>query len=106
MAWGDKLAMVMQVHVKITTPIKLNLTTEKGDELISGADKETKEVHYIQLEGIHHEYTAGIRAFYDLWVMYRKRSLELKNWTVTDFDFCLKGNPPIRSVLNEDDLDN
>ena len=46
-SFGDKLAMTMRILVKVTTPVKLNLITQEGHELISPGDKDSKEVHFV-----------------------------------------------------------
>ena len=90
--------MVMRLIIKLTTPVKLNLINKSGQELITGVETLDKEVHYLQMEGIHMEYTVGLKAFAELFKMFRKRSLVLKNWTITDFDDYLKGNTMLREL--------
>ena len=55
-----------------------------------------KEIHYVQFEGVHASYPMDFSLIKNLFSMYRKKNLVIKDWTITDFDYCLKGNPIIR----------
>ena len=47
MQWGDELEMTIRLLVKITTPVKLNLVSKDGLELISQEDADDREVHFV-----------------------------------------------------------
>ena len=94
--WGDKLSMSMCLLVKITTPIKLNLINTNSQALISQEMVSEKEVHYVQFEAIHRTYECNFNAIPQLWHASRSNALILKDWTITDFDYYLKGNPIIK----------
>ena len=88
----------MRLCVKVTTPVKLNLFSEKEKtSLIAAEDELATEVHYVQYEGIHAEYHVNWSIFKKLWSMYRaNHSLVIHDWVITDFDHFLKGNPIVR----------
>ena len=50
----------------------------------------------MRLEGIHAEYSVSLAIFREIWNMRRKKNLVVKDWTITDFDNALKGNPIVR----------
>ena len=47
------------------------------------------------MEGKHCEYTVGIKVFWELFEQFRNRDgfFEILDWTITDFDNFLEGNP-------------
>ena len=91
-SWGDKLPMNMQILVRIESNIKLNLFTQEGQALIE--DPAETEVHYMQLEAMQTAYTIAFPTFFkELWRERRNKMPVFKNWTITDFDHCLRGNP-------------
>lgn len=92
--WGDVLPMNVLMRMRIETNIKLQLIDTSGNPLISKDDEYKPEVHFLQLEAITHEYPISSKAFGAIWRAWRNRhKQEYKNWTVTDFDHCLNGNP-------------
>ena len=96
MQWGDELEMTIRLLVKITTPIKLNLVNKEGLEMISKEDADEREVHFVQFEGTHARYKFDFSIIKQLWGMYNMKSWVIHDWKVTDFDYCLKGNPIMR----------
>ena len=66
--WNDKLTMNMQLCVKVTTPVKLSLISEKeGTSLIAPEDEMATEVHFVQFEGIHKDYEVNWSIFKQMW---------------------------------------
>lgn len=59
--------------------------------------RNSKEVHFMQMEGIHKSYEVNWKLGLELWRAFReKRPQDMRDWIFTDFDHCLNGNPIIR----------
>ena len=61
--------------------------------MISKEMADEKEVHYVQFEAVHRTYECNFKVIPQLWNTFRDNSLTLKDVTITDFDYYLKGNP-------------
>ena len=64
--------------------------------MIGELDADAREVHFVQFEGIHQTYKFDSGLIGQLWRMYRMKAWVIDNWTITDFDHHLSGNPIIR----------
>jgi hypothetical protein len=92
----------MGLYVRLETNIKLNLHTRRGEQLIKEEDRLKPEVHFLLFEAIQSTLTMKFPQI--LGEMLRQRldpGLNLKEWTVSDFDNCLNGNP----LIDERDSD-
>ena len=45
------------MQVRVTTPVKLNLTRSDGSQLISASDIDAPETHFMRLEITHDHFT-------------------------------------------------
>lgn len=94
--WGDLMDMNFRMVIKITTDIKLNLINDKDQSMIQLDDhieKMTREIHYMQIEGTHASYPLSFGILKEIWRQRMKPAFVIKDWTITDFDNCLNGNP-------------
>ena len=70
--YGDSLYSMFRFIIKVTTPVKLNLTNKEGQTLIAEKDAIQKdEVHFVQLEAFHKEYDVDWRLHVLLFFMRR-----------------------------------
>lgn len=61
---------------------------------------EDKEVHFLKIEAEVEKFELGLQAITKLFQRVRNKefgmsSLNFQDWTIIDFDNCLKGNPHI-----------
>jgi hypothetical protein len=98
--WGSQMTINMQLLLRVRSSIKLGATSREGYELIDTSDRkatEAKEDHFMQVETVVNTYKIDyllVKQFFKQW---RDPTWEFNNWTITDFDHTLKGNPIIKS---------
>ena len=74
--WGDSLSTIIRFIIKVTTPVKLNLTNKEGQTLITEEDAiQEDEVHFVQLEAIHKEFRVDWSLPRSIWNMRRSKNL-------------------------------
>ena len=87
------MPMLFAVRLKITTNIKLQMHDFEGKPLIPPDRVDEPEVHYLQFEGENNRFPLGKGIFKAIWRRWRGQDLHYKEWTLTDLDNCLGGNP-------------
>ena len=105
LGWGQSLTTNVSMKIRLETNIKLNLYTEEGAPLIAPQDKYKPEVHFLQFEAIHSKFTASFPLLVkQFWKYKRQKYMKFEDWTICDFDNCLKGNPLVeqRAPDNEE----
>ena len=101
--YGQTLDMNIQYLVRIETDIKLGLIDLEGNELIA-EDDDSKEVHFMQIEGKSTEYNVSTKVFGQLWRAFRQKDDgKVESWTITDLDDFLSGNDILGTLRKEDD---
>ena len=56
--YGDSSRSIFRFIIKVTTPVKLNLTNKEGQTLITEEDAiQEDEVHFVQLEAFHAKFS-------------------------------------------------
>ena len=95
--YGDKLTLNMSLLLKVDTNLKLNLVYPDGRSLIEEHERDQYEVHYVQMESIISSYDIKLSTIIKLLgeIFKSNRKLSFSEWTVTDFDHFLQGNPHI-----------
>ena len=96
-AYGDYLPLNMELLIRVETNLKLNLIDHAGKSLIPESEKEDDEVHFIKLECTLTKYQIDLRTIFKMLkeLITRSKDLQFSDWTVTDFDHYLNGNPHI-----------
>jgi hypothetical protein len=92
---GDYLTLNFEIVVKVTTNLKLDLVDRHGNRLQK--DPMAVETHFVRFESIVETFPIRFSTIFKLLKekMKRNKKLEFKEWTITDFDNYLKGNPHI-----------
>jgi hypothetical protein len=97
----------LDIVLSIKTNLKLNIVKKGGEQslsLLRETDYEDDEIHYIKIEGVFHSFKMEsifqtlmkqMRATSQFDGPIAKKLEMIDNWTITDLDFCLKGNPYI-----------
>jgi len=92
----------IQLLFKIETKLKLNLISEDDQSMYPESQKQEIEVHYMQIETITEKTNLkapdislkGIKdKMYTFLFESRDISEKEQEWIITDFDYCLEGNP-------------
>ena len=66
---------------------------DKVGKELAKADEDEPETHFLKFECINATYPIGWKIIPTLWKQWwSKDDLQTKDWTLTDLDFCLKGN--------------
>ena len=93
---GDMLPMNFEMLLRIETNLKLNPIDKDGKGLIPEKEKEYEEVHFLKMESKVCEYEIRFGTILKLIKeMANKPDLKFSDWTLTDFDLQLNGNPHI-----------
>jgi len=79
--------------MKVTTLTKLNIVDPHGVPLINKGSIDIPEIHFPQFESIAKEVELDIKKLSTLIKSGMNSSPEFKDWTLTDFDSYLNGNP-------------
>lgn len=79
--------------LKVSTPTKLNIVDPHGVRLVNEGFLDIPEIHFPQFESIAKEVELDIKKLSALIKEGMNSSLEFKDWTLTDFDSYLNGNP-------------
>ena len=93
---GPKKAMEIdtmstEITLAITTNLKLDLQDEESkSNLISKKKKSDKEVHFVTFQGFHPPFEVSMETIKNM-----QNLMVIEDWTITDFDNSLFGNPPI-----------
>ena len=84
--------ITLEVLVRIRTNIKLTLTSldPKTKETIYLGTPHENEFHFLKFEGCLPPIEMSMEA-----IKKAAQNFELSDWTITDFDNCLSGNPHI-----------
>ena len=91
--WGDFLPMNVQFKMRLETNIKLQITSNEGERLVPDDKLLEPEVHFMQFEATTVHYPISLAFFKVLWRNRSSQPINFQNWTFTDFDNFLKGNP-------------
>lgn len=91
---GEILSLNFEVTIRVKTNLKLNLVDKEGNSLVQ--DPMEKETHYIKFESVANRYPLSFKTVWKLITELGKTNdLTFEDWTITDFDNCLNGNPHI-----------
>lgn len=82
--------MTIEYLVRIKSNYKLNLIDKNGDKIISSSNEKDYEVHFLRFEGLYPNFE-----FTPSTMMSKMRDFDILDWTITDVDDFLKGNPHI-----------
>jgi len=84
--------VTLEVLVRIKTNIKLTLSSldPKTKEIIYMGTKHENEFHFVKFEGCLPPIEMSMDAIKKI-----AQNFEISDWTITDFDNCLQGNPHI-----------
>lgn len=75
---------------KVRTNLKLNLVEADGERMIPKNKETDEEVHYVKFEGLNDKFKIDPAN-----LLKTSQQFEFKDWTITDFDDFLKGNPSL-----------
>lgn len=94
---SEGMGVNIELILKIESNLKLNLVGKDQEPL--STDPDSKEVHFMQMEAqlvkIDQKQMLNPKAFYQFNKdLHKVDELDgASDWTITDFDFCLNGNP-------------
>ncbi len=95
-SFGDILPLNFEMLIRVETNLKLNLIDKDGLSLIPSNEIMQDEVHFLRFESVVNEYTISFKTIWQLLKEMKNRPpLQFSNWTITDLDDFLKGNPHI-----------
>ena len=81
---------------RVETKIKLDIKMKDGTSIIKNPDE--KEFHFVQFEGLVENYQVSIKQIARLITEFSKNAeLKFQEWTITDLDHHLNGNPHVTS---------
>ena len=93
---GDILPMNFEVLLRIETNLKLNPIGRNGESLIPIEEFEHEEVHFLKFESTVQTFEISFSTIFKLLKdMAQKPDLKFSDWTLTDIDVHLNGNPHI-----------
>jgi hypothetical protein len=94
--FGDKLTLNFEMLIRIETTLKLNPIYKDGIGLIKDHEKDDEEVHFVRFESVVQAYEIRMGSILRLFKeLIKKPDLQFSNWTITDIDQHLNGNPHI-----------
>ena len=80
-----------ELILQFRTNLKLDLVDLKtGESIIDQRSKADHEIHFVRFEGRHPPIELNMSGLKEA-----AKLVEIENWTITDFDNCLGGNPHI-----------
>ena len=87
-----KLEKVNQeLILQFETNLKLDLVDlGTGESVIEKSRRPDHEIHFVRIEGRHPPINLSMDGLKDA-----AKLVEIENWTITDFDNCLGGNPHV-----------
>ena len=90
--------LTLELVVAIRTNLKLDivdLNPDKGQQarFLTKSKRNDDEIHYVKFEGKLPPLELSMEALKDTKNV--KKLLEIEDWTITDFDNCLDGNPHV-----------
>lgn len=93
---GEKLTLNFEMVIRVDTNLKLNMVGRDGKALISPDDFDEEEIHFMRVESVCNEFEISPKTvFRMIKEMFSKKQLNFRDWTITDFDDFLKGNPHV-----------
>ena len=88
------MPLTFEMLVKIETNLKLNLIEPDGKSLIPENKTEKDEVHFLKFEANLQTLDVSLGQIFRLLREFLgEPNFEFKDWTITDIDNHLKGNP-------------
>jgi hypothetical protein len=84
------LTLEVLVRFKTNTKLNLEINDVKTRKLIYQGNLEDSEYHFVKFEGKLPPLEMSIHALKSIAL-----NFELSDWTITDFDNCLEGNPHV-----------
>ena len=92
---GDTMSLNFEYLIKVESNLKLNLIDKDGKSLIAQDEKYDEEIHYMRMESVISTYELRISTIFKLLkeAIRGRPTIDFKEWTLTDFDNHLNGNP-------------
>lgn len=89
------LPMNIEMVLKITTNLKLNVVDRYGHSMIPEEDHPDKEIHFVRFESVFNEIEMNFSALMNIKNKLDKSDIQFTGWTITDFDRFLNDNPHV-----------
>lgn len=94
---GDFLPMNFEMLIRIESNLKLNPIGRKGESLIPKEELEQEEVHFLRFESTVQTFEISFSTIFKLFKDIAKTpDLKFSDWTLTDIDVHLNGNPHVQ----------
>ena len=93
---GGSINLNVEAQVRMKTRCKLNVKDPEGNVMIEDGDQYDKEYHYVQFESVAAKIDAKLSALMELRKKFMNFDLEFDDWTITDLDNELLGNPHLK----------
>ena len=89
------LPMNVEMVVKLTTNLKLDVIDKNGYSMINTEDHSDDEIHYLRFESVYNEIELNPSALLNIRNKLNNSDVNFTGWTITDIDRYLNDNPHV-----------